>query len=84
MEELRLDARDMKPRPCTKCEQVIQETVGGRGDPDETMTWGELALFIYNEEDTSGETDLGNPEGGRADSVYGAGVEPERTTRGPK
>ena len=63
MEELRLDGRDMKPRPCTTCEDVINETAHGRGD-ESIMTWGEYALSIFDEEDTStdeSQPDLGNP-----------------------
>ena len=63
MEEVRLDGRDMKPRPCTTCEDVIQETVGGRGDDSEQMTWGEYALSLFEEDDTPNdpETGVGNP-----------------------
>lgn len=50
MEELRLDGRDMKPRPCTTCEDVIQETAFGRCDDpnqtEETMTWGDWVLNL--------------------------------------
>lgn len=63
MEELRLDGRDMKPKPCSKCEQIIQDTVGGRGDPDEVMTWGELALFIFNEDGVEADGETGEHVG---------------------
>lgn len=67
MEELRLDGRDMKPRPCTTCEDVIAETVGGRGDPDEVITWGEFALSLMDnvEEESPDESEapMGNPTG---------------------
>lgn len=63
MEEVRLDGRDMKPRPCTTCEDIISETAGTKGDSD-GMTWGELALLMFdNDGEASGETDLGNPTG---------------------
>ena len=86
MQDVKIDPRDMKTKPCTKCEQIIQETVGGRGDQEESMTWGELAHLIYNEdgEVTDGETGVGDPEGRRTDSVHGAGVEPERVYGRPK
>jgi len=65
MDELRLDGRDMKPRPCTRCEDIIQETVGGRGDDQEPMTWGDYALSLYDnlEEEpvTDPETSVGDP-----------------------
>lgn len=64
MQELRLDARDMKPRPCTTCEDVIHETANGRGDPDEVITWGEFAQ-LFDTTDTElelvSETSMGNP-----------------------
>lgn len=62
MEEPRLDSRDMKTRPCSTCEEIIQETVGGRGDGSD-MTWEEFVLLVFDEEDTpvDAETDLGNP-----------------------
>lgn len=65
MEEVRLDHRDMKPRPCTTCEDVISETAGTRKD-EPGMTWGELALIMFdNDEDKNGsETSVGDPEGG--------------------
>ena len=53
MEDVKIDPRDMKTKPCTKCEQIIQETVGGRGDQEESMTWGELAHLIYEDQDSS-------------------------------
>lgn len=65
MEEIRLDARDMKPRPCTHCENVIAETVGGRGDDQEVMTWGDYALGLYDNLEEGPpidpETGVGNP-----------------------
>lgn len=63
MEEVRLDPRDMKSKPCSRCEDIIQETVGGRGDDSELMTWGDFALSLYEEDDTPNdtETDMGNP-----------------------
>lgn len=64
MEELRLDARDMKPRPCTTCEDVIHETAFGRGDASEQQTLGDYVVSIFDEDTNIGETDLGNPEGG--------------------
>lgn len=66
MEELRLDGRDMKPRPCTSCEDIINETVGGRGDPDEVITWGEFALNLFEdmeeESKLDSETTVGDPK----------------------
>lgn len=38
----------MKPRPCTHCENIIAETVGGRGDDQEVQTWGDYALSLYD------------------------------------
>lgn len=76
MEELRLDGRDMKPKPCSRCENIIAETVGGRGD-DEVITWGEWALIIHDEKDTSlGEIDLGDTERRRTPGVHGEGKQP--------
>ena len=63
MEEVRLDARDLKPRPCTTCEDIISETAGTKTDTT-GMTWGELALLICNDDgDASGETDMVDPTG---------------------
>lgn len=64
MEELRLDGRDMKPRPCTTCEDIIAETAAGRGDDSEIVTWEEfvLSLDITEESPTiEPEVNLGNP-----------------------
>lgn len=55
MEEVRLDGRDMKPRPCTTCEDVISETAGTVKDTD-GMTWGELALILCEEGDEQDNT----------------------------
>lgn len=67
MEELRLDGRDMKPRPCTTCEDIINETVGGGGDPDEVITWGEFALSLMDNAEgfelVSSETSVGDSSG---------------------
>jgi hypothetical protein len=61
MEEVRLDARDLKPRPCTTCEDIIQETAFGRGDDSEQMTLGDYVASIFDEVTTSNaETDLVN------------------------
>lgn len=64
MEEVRLDGRDLRPRPCTTCEDVISETAGLRAD-DPGMTWGELALIMTSTDESEneplGETDLGYP-----------------------
>lgn len=46
MSDLRLDSRDMKTRPCSTCEEIIQDCVGGGGDPKEVMTWGEFASMF--------------------------------------
>lgn len=63
MEEVRLDARDLKPRPCTTCEDIIQETAFGRGDASEEMTLGDYVVSIFDEvHTTDGETDLGDSE----------------------
>lgn len=35
MEDMRLDPRDMKTRPCTHCESIIAECVNEHGDDDE-------------------------------------------------
>ena len=66
MEEVRLDARDMKPRPCTTCEEIINDAAGLKTD-ESGMTWGELALIICNSDDeviSDDQVDLGDPEGG--------------------
>jgi len=67
MEEVRLDGRDLKPRPCTTCEEIISETAGTKKDIEPGMTWGELALILCNDDEeksADGETNLGDPEGG--------------------
>ena len=38
IEELRLDHRDMKTRPCSHCEAVIQEMVNEKDDEYEFVT----------------------------------------------
>lgn len=64
MSDMRLDARDMKTRPCATCEEIIQDTVGGGGDPKEVMTWGEFASMFDTtdvEAKLVSETSVGNP-----------------------
>ena len=39
MESVRLDPRDMKSRPCTTCENVISEMVGGEKDEVKEYTY---------------------------------------------
>lgn len=58
MDEVRLDHRDMKPRPCTECETVINELVQAY-EEDVAYNYIESELLDYDEE-LSRETDLGN------------------------
>ena len=81
MDEVRLDGRDMKPKPCSRCENIIQETVGGRGD-EEVITWGEWAFDIHEErtDNAIGETDMGDTERRRIDRPHGPSKQPESST----
>lgn len=35
MDEIHVDPRDLKPRPCSECESIIDEAVGEMYDDDE-------------------------------------------------
>lgn len=66
MSDLRLDSRDMKTRPCATCEEIIQDAVGGGGDPLERITWGEFASIFDTtdvEQQLVSESTVGNPQG---------------------
>jgi hypothetical protein len=49
MEEPRLDPRDMKTRPCSRCEAIIAETAG-LNDEDEDV-WEPFDDEEFDEED---------------------------------
>jgi hypothetical protein len=47
MDEVRLDHRDLKPRPCTECETVIAELVQEYDDTDSNFVYVESTLIEY-------------------------------------
>lgn len=50
MDEVSLDFRDMKPKPCSECETAIQECLEGYEDPEkeESELTGPLEEDEYN------------------------------------
>lgn len=53
MDEIRLDPHDLKPRPCSECEQIIEESLQEFGDPDvpniEDEDFDELEISDYDD-----------------------------------
>lgn len=58
MDEVRLDGRDMKPRPCSECEEVINDLILSYKDPVEEdeidITYLESVLVEYSDEIEAG------------------------------
>jgi hypothetical protein len=50
IEQPQLDPRDLKVRPCRKCESVIQDCIDSFHDPELDM----FAYIDYTDEDTKG------------------------------
>jgi hypothetical protein len=50
LDEIRVDPRDLKPRPCGVCEEIIQETAFPPKDVPEYSLW-DLFADLEDEED---------------------------------
>lgn len=50
MDEVQLDHRDMKPRPCSECELVIQETLQELDSDSGEYNYIESELIEYRDD----------------------------------
>ena len=61
MDKVTLDHRDMKPRPCSECEQIIIETAQELDIDGGEYNYIESELIEYNDS-LPRETDVGDPQ----------------------